>query len=327
MTKLGDTKWDKHESTKKPLGDGDKQTIAEYYEAGLKTGKRSEDLLTELEERYGRSCRQILRYVSKAREVSVSTPQFQKHASDVLSLLDTYVSQLEVSYEPENFVTPSEGAPPTEEEYAFWFFAKKAVPLLETLIDSQIDSESLTLAPVLERQPEFEALTEHYEGTKLWQQIVTYKQEGGKYVSIGAKLHRIIISLVRSLFKEETEARAFRSALTELIREDLAPVRVKLHLEGIETGRTAISSRLPDADAASLLQGTELLQRYLSDESRAKVQENGKLFADLQSLLARITEVYQRLKTKQRDILRSVKKEKFKGQLPAGSKCEFCPTT
>ncbi len=337
MTKLGATKWDKHESTKKPLGDGDKQTIAEYYEAGLKTGKRSDDLLTELEERYGRSCRQILRYVSKAREsrkpyqetphngVSASTPQFQKHASDVLSLLDTYVSQLEVSYEPENFVTPSEGAPPTEEEYAFWFFAKKAVPSLETLIDSQIDSESLTLAPVLERQPEFEALTGHYEGTKLWQQIVTYKQEGGKYVSIGAKLHRIIISLVRSLFKEETEVRAFRSALTELIREDLAPVRVKLHLEGIETDRAAISSRLPDADFTSLQQGVELLQRYLNDRSEA--QETQKLFAELHNLLARITEAYQCLKAKQRDILRGLKEEKFKGQLPAGSKCKFCPTT
>jgi len=68
MTKLGDVKWDKQESTKKPLGDGDKQTMVEYYEAGLKTGKRSEDLLTELEKLYGRSSRQILRYVSKARE-------------------------------------------------------------------------------------------------------------------------------------------------------------------------------------------------------------------------------------------------------------------
>jgi hypothetical protein len=68
MTKLGDTKWDKQESTKKPLGDGDKQTMVEYYEAGLKTGKGSEDLLTELAERYGRSPRQISRYVSEARE-------------------------------------------------------------------------------------------------------------------------------------------------------------------------------------------------------------------------------------------------------------------
>ena len=68
MAKLGDTKWDKQESTKKPLGDGDKQTMVEYYEAGLKTGKRSEDLLTELAERYGRSPRQISRYVSEARE-------------------------------------------------------------------------------------------------------------------------------------------------------------------------------------------------------------------------------------------------------------------
>jgi len=254
----------------------------------------------------------------------ISDPRFLKHTADVLNLLDTYVSQLEVAWEPEDFVTPSEGAPPNEEESAFWFFAKKAVPSLETLIDSQIDSESLTLAPVLERQPEFEALTGHYEGTKLWQQIVTYKQEGGKYVSIGAKLHKTILKLIDRVFAEETKAGTFRSALTELIREDLAPVRVKLHLEGVEADK--VLSRLPDADFTSLLQGTELLQSYLNDRGAIEAQEDQKLFAELQSLLTRITEIYQLLKTKERDILRGIKEEKFKGQLPAGSKCKFCPT-
>jgi len=62
----------------------------------------------------------------------ISDPCFLQHTADVLNLLETYVGQLEVTYEPENFVTPSEGAPPNEEESAFWFFAKKAVPSVDT---------------------------------------------------------------------------------------------------------------------------------------------------------------------------------------------------
>ena len=255
--------------------------------------------------------------------VDISDPHFLKHTADVLSLLDMYVSQLEMSYEPEDFITLPE-AVPNRRESDWWFYAQKAVPSLETLVDRQVDSESLTRVPELETEPEFEALTGHYEGTKLWKEMVSYKQTGDKYLSIGVKLERTVEKLIDRVFAEETEAHTFRSALTELIREDLAPVRVKLNLEGIERDRTAISSRLPDAACTSLLQGIELLQRYLSDESQAKVQENGKLYANLQNLLARITEVYQRLKTKQRDILRGVKEEKFKGQLPAGSKCKFC---
>lgn len=91
--------------------------------------------------------------------------------------------------------------------------------------------------------------------------------------------------------------------------------------------KTAVLKKLPNADHTSLQRGVELLQSYLSDESRTKVQEHGKLFAELQNLLDRITEVHQLLKTKRRYILRGVKEEKFKGQLPAGSKCKFCPTT
>ncbi|NVM22823.1 MAG: hypothetical protein HWN68_13710 [Desulfobacterales bacterium] len=259
------------------------------------------------------------------KRADLSDPRFLKHTADVLRLLDTYASQLAVTWEPEDFVTPSE--PPNEKEFDYWFYAKKVVPSLETLIDSQIDSESLTLAPELEREPEFEALTGHYEGIKLWEQMASYKQKGGEYVSIGAKLYRTIVRLIDSVFADKTEAHTFRSALAELIREDLAPVRAKLHLEGIETDKTAVLRSVPSKDRTSLLQGTELLQRYLNDRSAIEAQEAQKLFAELQNLLARITEAYQRLKVKQRDILRGLKEEKFKGQLPAGSKCKFCPST
>lgn len=66
MTKLADIKWDKDRLPKKRhVSDEDKQAMADYYQAGLKTGKSSEDLLAELEERYGKSSRQIQRYIAQ----------------------------------------------------------------------------------------------------------------------------------------------------------------------------------------------------------------------------------------------------------------------
>ncbi len=66
MTKLGDIKWDKEKlPQKKRLSHEDKQAMAEYYQAALKTGKSAEEVLEELGERYGRSSRQIQRYISQ----------------------------------------------------------------------------------------------------------------------------------------------------------------------------------------------------------------------------------------------------------------------
>jgi len=66
MTKLGDTKWDREElPNKKHVSHADKQAIAEYYQAGLKTGRSSEDLLAELADQYNRSSRQIQRYIAE----------------------------------------------------------------------------------------------------------------------------------------------------------------------------------------------------------------------------------------------------------------------
>lgn len=63
-----ETKWDKGKfSKRKPVSDEDKRAIAEYYQAGLKTAKSSEELLAELAERYDRSSRQIQRYIVQVR--------------------------------------------------------------------------------------------------------------------------------------------------------------------------------------------------------------------------------------------------------------------
>jgi len=64
MTYNQGSRWDKGEFLKlKPVSAEYKKAIADYYQAGLKTGKSSEDLLAELAERYGRSTRTIQRYI------------------------------------------------------------------------------------------------------------------------------------------------------------------------------------------------------------------------------------------------------------------------
>lgn len=296
--------------------------------------------LTRYERRKGRPEPNEIGFVTLAqyeRDVNQILPQLRQlaktgnnvhpaHTGNVLTLLDTYITQLLVPYEPEDFIiSPEGGAPLNEKESAYRFFAKKAVPSSETLIDNQIDSESLGIAPELERETLFVALKGHYNSTQLWKDIKIYKKVAGEYVSIGLKIDRTMEKLIGRCFTEETEAHTFRSALTELIREDLAPVRAKLLLQGIETDKSAVLRRLPDKDCTSLREGVELLQRYLNGKSTVKAQNDSELFVHLLDLLNRIRESYQLLKTKEGDILRGIKEEKFKGQLPAGSRCKLCP--
>ena len=58
------TRWEKGEfKRKKPIGDQDKQVMADYLRAGLNVGKPRNDLLEELSEKYHRSTRQIERHI------------------------------------------------------------------------------------------------------------------------------------------------------------------------------------------------------------------------------------------------------------------------
>ena len=77
MTKVRGHKLDGRRPTKRPLAAGDKQAMVEYYEAGLKTGRTSDDLLFELEARYGRSTRQVSRYVGAARSARQTAQKTQ----------------------------------------------------------------------------------------------------------------------------------------------------------------------------------------------------------------------------------------------------------
>lgn len=80
MTESGDIKWDKERLPKKKrLSDEDKQAMADYYQAGLKTRKSSEDLLAELEERYGKGSRQIQRYIAEVLSDTGLRPKAQRY--------------------------------------------------------------------------------------------------------------------------------------------------------------------------------------------------------------------------------------------------------
>ena len=73
MTYDKGTKWDKGKfSKKKPITDEDKKAITKYYQAGQKIGTPVEGILEFLFARYGRSTRQIQRYVSEMTKAQES---------------------------------------------------------------------------------------------------------------------------------------------------------------------------------------------------------------------------------------------------------------
>jgi coenzyme F420-reducing hydrogenase alpha subunit len=66
MTSNRNTKWDEDlQEPKKSISDKDKQAMAVYLGAGLNLGKRRIELIEELMDKYGRSSRQIERYIAE----------------------------------------------------------------------------------------------------------------------------------------------------------------------------------------------------------------------------------------------------------------------
>lgn len=88
-----DTKWDRVDvSKKKNVSAADKETLFRYYEAGLKIGKTSEEVLEELSERYNRSPRQIQRYISQVTERM--TKESLGNALDQVVNINAYVEHI-----------------------------------------------------------------------------------------------------------------------------------------------------------------------------------------------------------------------------------------
>jgi len=211
----------------------------------------------------------------------------------------------------------------------FWLYVRDIVPSIGGLLDSQIDSESLVIAPRLEMEPSFAAVRGHYKDTKLGEDISKYKQAVGAYLSAGLKLQRIIITVIYPLSLQASDAaKAFLEGLREVVRVELAPVRVKFCLEGIETDRGTVLEKLPDQSGKPLQQFIEFVNRYKnklkggSKDSMQEAQDRGKLILEL---LERLEKNYEIMKRLYKAIIRGVEEEKLKGMLPPTTKCKFCP--
>ncbi|MBA7677630.1 hypothetical protein ES703_85890 [subsurface metagenome] len=183
-------------------------------------------------------------------------------------------------------------------------------------------------------EPSFAAVEGHYKDTKLGEDIDRYKQVMGTYLSVGFKLRQVIMAEVYPLSSRGAkEATVFLEGLRELLRTELAPVRVRLYSEGVETDLSAVLEKLPDQGGKPFQQFIDFVSRYRSKakgEPKNDIQEareEGKAILELIDKLVKNYEIMRRL---EKTILRRVEKEKLKGMLPPGTKCEFCvvvPTT
>lgn len=202
MTKLGDIKWDKEKLPKKKhLGHEDKQALAEYYQAGLKTGKSSEDLLAELEERYGRSSRQIQRYIGAVPEKHVqsfeqkkeipSVAERTRHEEQLRAMISYLVNSL---LNLKSFIMPS-----SPQSWVLPYDGQTAVAGLP-----------------IEKDPVFQALMEHLKDTdipKFWKDAETARRE--YFVAI-ATHHSVDSSDPEFVRKEQEKIEALHSRGDEL---------------------------------------------------------------------------------------------------------------
>lgn len=262
--------------------------------------------------------------------IDFSSPSFQKHTSAVLRLLDTYAGQLAVTYEPEDFIAPQRKERPDDKEFAFFHYAKDVVPSLDTLIDDQIDREDISVVAEVEMEPLFAALIGHYDGTTLWEKIKSYKQARDAYVATGLKLHKIIMTEVCAFsLQVPKETEIFLGGLRSLVQTELAPIRVKLNLEGIETDRGAVLEKLPDTSGQAFRQFLEFVNRYknkVKDGHRNDMHEaSDNVGKVILKLVDRLKENYETMKRLYKVIVTGVGEEKLKVMLPDGTKCKFCP--
>lgn len=98
MTFVKDAKWDRREpSAKLPIGDRDKQLMADYLKAGLGMGKLRDDLLVELAEKYRRSPRQIERYIARfSRPEADLTHEETPHKHKIRELAKTLAREINI---------------------------------------------------------------------------------------------------------------------------------------------------------------------------------------------------------------------------------------
>lgn len=251
-----------------------------------------------------------------------SDSRLMKHVTDVLNLLDTYAGQLGMILEPEYFLRSPDSETISDKELPYLPYVRDFIPWVDSWMDGQIESENIPIAAKIEITPSFTTLKEHYGGTKLWEQVQTYKQKYGQYVSVGIKVRRSARRLFSGLFIEGTDTFKLWDAIRELLTLDLAPVRVKLSLQGIEVCKPAL-------DITSVQQAAQLLKQYLPSGAMNKTPKHcpsstGSI--DFLHLLGRLVKMYETLERAKFNMINRVKVEKLKGTLPMATKCEFCLT-
>jgi hypothetical protein len=162
----------------------------------------------------------------------------------------------------------------------------------------------------------------------LWKEISNYKQVVDTYLSAGLKLHKIIISKIHPLsLQAPEEVKVFLEGLREVMRVELAPLRVRLYLEGIETDRGAVLKKLPDQSGKPLQQYL-FVNKYrskLKDQSKNDMQEAQEESKVILELMDRLEKHYEIMKRLEKAIIRGVEEEKLRGILPPGTRCKFCP--
>ena len=254
----------------------------------------------------------------------------KEHSDTVLHILEIYANQLEVSYEPEDFLTEPNSKVSNEKESDYWLYVRDIFPSIDRLIDRQMDSESLVITSPLDEEPTFALLEGHYKDTKLWEDISKCKQAMNTYVSAGLKLRKIVMSELCPLLQGIGQANLFLEGLREMVRAELAPVRVKVHLEGMLTDR--VLEQLPDDKLLKQFHGFAIgfVNRYknkveVEDDSKNNVQEAQNKGEVILELLDKLVKNYELMKRLNKAIVRGVEEEKLKGMLPPGTKCKFCP--
>lgn len=261
------------------------------------------------------------------KEVTLN-PRLMKHTADVLNILNIYVSQLRIGYEPEDFLSLPEKEIPNGRWLDYWAYVKDIVPSIDRLIDEQINSERICITQPLEIEPSFVALEGHYEGTKLWENIKNYKRARDAYVGAGIRLHKIVtIEISRFSLQVPEETKVVLEALKYLVQIKATQTRVKLNLELIETDWGTVLKNLPGASSKALQRFLEFVNKYKNkphSESKNDVQETQHVGKLILELMDRLENNYEPVKRLYKAITRAAEGEKLKGTLPPGTKCKFC---
>lgn len=105
MTFVKDSKWDRGEpSAKVPIGEQDKQLMADYLQAGLKMDKPRDVLLEELAKKYQRSPRQIERYIAEIRRRKDTSREQQANEREKFIAVIQKCRQEVISYSVANLL-------------------------------------------------------------------------------------------------------------------------------------------------------------------------------------------------------------------------------